>query len=194
MAKRVINKREKTLMLIALLLLLIYLAVQFAIYPLFSRYSNATLERNQLTIEKTIVETDIANKTEIEAANKAANDQYERITQEYPLLIPNEEIDRILTDLCLKNGLKPTALRFTDSYGAPQSESNNDDSEPYPFTVVIATMSMKGNHSALMNLLDDVDANKYIYISNLGYSVINNDTDTENANLSMTFELMFTNP
>jgi len=193
MTKSGLNKREKTLIFIALLLLLIYLVIQFAIYPLFNRYVDSVQERIYLTTEKAQVEADIANLASIEEANTVANEKFERIVQEYPLLIPNEEIDRILTDMCISNGLKPTALRFTDSFGVPNSSDQKDDQ--YLFTVVVASMSMTGRYDSMVKLIDDVADSQFINISNLGYTVNNSTSgDEETANITMAFELTFINP
>ena len=198
MTKRGLSKRERVLLFITLLLLIIYLVVQFAIYPLFSRYVDGVQERNQLIAEKAQVETDIMNTAEIEVSNIVAIEKYEQILQEYPRLIPNEEIDRILTDLCITNGLKPTALRFTNSFGAPRSENDSTDQQDdsYLFTVVVATMNMTGNYSSLVELVDDIIEMQFIHITNLGYSIANNNTteEDESANITMAFELTFTNP
>lgn len=198
MTKHELTKREKVLILIAILLLLTYLVVQFAIYPLFNRYFDDIAERNSLQTEKVQVETKIANSTRIEDDFLAAKEEFDKIIQQYPLLIPNEEIDRTLTDLCISNGLKPTALRFTDSYGAPQVEVNdesiNEDDASYLFTVVVATMNMTSDYDSLMSLIDDVEASEYINIVNLGYAVVNSSDEDDYANITMTFELTYTNP
>ncbi|MCL2424792.1 MAG: hypothetical protein FWD05_00475 [Oscillospiraceae bacterium] len=197
MTKRGLSKRERILFFIALLLLLTYLTVQFAIYPLFSKYIDGTQERNQLITERAQVEADLLNAAEIEERNMAAIVKYEQILQGYPAFIPNEEIDRILTDLCITNGLKPTALRFTNSFGAPQPGDDSDDQleDSYLFTVVVATMNMTGNYSSLVELVDDITEMQFIHITNLGYSVNNNSiSEDENANITMAFELTFTNP
>jgi len=165
---------------------------------MFSRYYDGIQERIYLSTERAQVEADFANLSSIEEANLLANEKFERILQKYPMLIPNEEIDRILTDLCISNGLKPTALRFTDSFGAPITDSENIDQEndEYLFTVVVASMSMTGKYDSLVELIDDVADTPFINITNLGYSLSTNVTaeNEGSANITMAFELTFINP
>jgi len=196
--KQSLSKREKILIFSAALLVFLYLIMQFIIYPLFERYFEYRLERDRLLSQKATLETDIANISSIQESNRAAIDRFELIKKEYPLLIPNEEIDPILTTLCVTNGLKPTTLRFTDSAGAPlidkndkQSTDGEKDNATYLLTIITVSMNMTGSYNSLMCLLEEVDTMQYIRITNLGYAINRQEESIDEANIALTFELTF---
>jgi len=190
--KQGLSKREKILLFSAGMLILIYVAVQFAIYPLIIRYTDNVSERDSLRLEKRLTESDIANKAAVQYANTEANAGFTQIKDNYPLLVPNEEIDPILTNLCLKNNLRPASLRFTGSVRAPQSDDT--DREP-TFTIITVSMTVSGNFSSILQLLDDVDSMQYIRITNLSYSANRQSNASENDSMiSLIFELTFVNP
>jgi len=190
--KQGLSKREKILLFFAGLLIFIYVAVQFAIYPLITAYTEGVRERTALSAEKRMVEADIANISFIRNANNEANENFDRIKHDYPLLIPNEEIDPLLTNLCLDNNLRPSSLRFVGTAGVPQSE-NGDTGEP-TFTLVSVSMNVTGSFNSILRLLEKVDSIRYIRITTLSYSA-NRLTDTPDAgSITLSFELTYVNP
>jgi len=189
--KKGLSKREKMLLFAVGLLVIIYLAIQFAIIPLADRYTTGVEERSSLTTERWFVDADISNLPSIRESNATASEQFEQIKLEYPLLIPNEEIDPILTNLCINNGLKPTSLNFTGSTLAPESENAE---QAALFTIVSVTMTVTGNYNSILRLLDDVDSKQYMRITNLGYAS-NRQTETpDDSTITLAFELTFINP
>jgi len=191
--KQGLSKREKILLFSAGIVVLLYLAIQFAILPLMARHSEAIQERDRLAAERRIVEADIANKQAIRNANTAAGDRYLVLKDEYPLLIPNEEIATVLTNLCLTNGLRPSMLNIIPP-ATPVPGQLEQDAPPPIFTIVTATMNVTGGYPSLLSLLDDIDALQYIRLINLGYSLSRQPESSEDGDISLTFELTFINP
>lgn len=114
-AQKGLKKREKILIFTLAMVVLVYLATHFVIYPLATRLTNSVIERDRLTLEMYALDADIANMSALHSAYQLAWEQYAQTIADFPLLIPNEEIHPILTNLSLQNNLKPTALRITDS-------------------------------------------------------------------------------
>jgi len=192
--KQGLSKREKILIFSAALIALFYLAIQFAILPLISRYNIGIAERDRLAAEKSAVEFDISSRPIIENQNQTAIERFEEIKQEYPLLIPNEEIVNTLTDLCLRNGLRPTMLNIVPP-DAPRRGSNQPETPVSPlFTVITANMNVTGAYSSLLNLLDEVESLQYMRITNLGYSAGRRADSESEDSITLTFELTYINP
>ena len=189
--KQGLSSREKVLLFSAGLVVILYLSIQFFILPLATRYIGGIEQRNHLAAEKTRVDRDIADRATIENTNREAGERFEAIKQEYPLLVPNEEVDTILTNLCLLNGLRPTSLDM--SLPASSRSGSNSDTEAL-FTIVTAKMNMTGPYSSVARLLDAVNDLQYIRITNLGY-VLNRQAQQDNmARINIDFELTFVNP
>jgi len=186
--KQGLSKREKILLLSVGLVALVYLAIQFAILPLITRYTDDLRERDSLVIEERMVRNDINNINNIRATNADAIEQFELIKKEYPLLVPNEEIDPVLTNLSITNGLRPSRLQFTGSESAPQGAQ-----EPL-FTIVTVSMNVTGSYRSLLSLLDEVDKMQYIRITNLGYATNRQSDAPDDSSITLTFELTYVNP
>jgi len=192
--KQELSKREKILIFCAAVLALFYLAFQFGFLPMYTRYTEALAERERLAEEKAIIEENIANKPSIVDDNNNAREQFDFIKQDYPLLAADEEIDVVLTDLCVSNGLIPTMLRIDRPPDPVQgAKKDEQDTEQQLFTVITVVMNVTGNIPSLLGLLDDIDGLPYIRISKMNYSENRRD-DTNLGGFQLTFELTYINP
>ena len=189
-----LSKREKILLFSAGLVVVLYLSIQFVILPLASRYIDSVTERNHLREEQAKVDADIAQRPAIESENAEANRRFDELKQEYPLLVPNEEVVTTLTNLCILNGLSPSRLNITST--PPTAQKEGEDTAASQFTVITATVNVSGSYESLTKLLDEVDTKQYIRISNMSYSVNRQRDPTEPTTSSVTlnFELTYTNP
>ena len=127
--KQGVSKREKILLFSMGLLLILYLCIQFVILPLANRYFEGRQQRDNLISEKHRVEADINNRPAIESENREAGQRFEAIKSEYPLLVPNEEVDTILTNLCILNGFRVSGFRVT-SPTPPRSHRRKPKTPP----------------------------------------------------------------
>ena len=200
-----LSKREKVLLFAAGLLVVLYLSIQFAILPLMTRHMNAVQERNNLRTEQARVDDDIRNSAAIESAHSDAVKKFDDIKKEYPLLVPNEEVVTILTNLCITNGLSPTRLNITSppypTAPAAGSGSGDDATPESLFTIITATVNATGAYTSMTSLLDEVDSKQFIRITNLSYSVQRQQTTdptqptpTNQDTIALNFELTFVNP
>jgi len=191
--KQGLSKREKILLFSAGLLLIFYVSIQFVILPLMARYNDALSEKDIKLSHKASVDLDIASKLIIVEQNNEAGKRYIELKNEYPVLVPDEEIDTILTNLCRTNGLIPTSLRMT----RPDTSKNTagaNGAEPNLFTIVTASMEMNGTNRALLDLIDEVDSIQYIRIVNMTYSANRSAENNNNDSVKLDFELTFITP
>jgi len=187
--KQGLSKREKIMLLVLGLLALLYVAWQFAFVPLYDNYTEAKMERDRLRLEREILELKILRLTSIEEANKLANDEYADITKDYPLLISNDEIDTLLTNLVLGVGMDIRSIRI---FPAPS------DADSVLFTIMGVTMSLEGSYTMLLHLLDEVEVIPNISITTMSFSE-NRNTAADDAargtgTISIGFELMYITP
>jgi len=193
--KQGLTKREKILLLSAALLVLFYLSFQFGFIPMYERYTDGQAERDVLAFEKATVEENLANRQSIVDTNNNARQQLDMLKQDFPLLVPNEEISTVLTNLALTNNLSPSALNITRPPDPPRSTENDGQETTGPlFTVVTVTMSVTGNFSSILGLVDDVDKLAYISIINMSYSESRNPEESGFGSIALTFELTYINP
>jgi hypothetical protein len=146
-------------------------------------------ERDYLSNEKAVVDMEIAGKHATIEANRAAGERFEAIKQEYPLLVPNEHVHTILTNLCFNNGLTTSSLNMSTPRG-----NNSDDADTQLFTIINASMSVTGSYNSLLRLLDEVDSRQYIRITDMVFNINQNPEESEENNISLSFELTFINP
>ena len=191
--KQQLSKREKVLLLTAALLVLFYLAIQFAILPMIESYNEAQRERDRLAREKEEVQFDIDNIDALRSMSVAADERFDSLKEIFPILVDDEKIDTILTNLCLSNGLKPTTLRMTIPPPPQQTEGDENFEKPL-FTIVTATMNVTGDYSSLLKLLDEIDSIEYIRIINLAYSLSRQAETGDDSDITLTFELTFLTP
>ena len=189
--KQGLTKREKFLLLILGLLALIYLSFQFGFMPLYNSYTESRMERDRLQAERLQLEMKILNLQTILEENRIANDDYARITEDYPELVPNEEVDTVLTNLVLGVGMSISSVRFF----TPPSNADT-----VLFTVVGATMSATGSYSSLMTLLDEVEKIPNISIVSMSFSERRGNANNQEGfvqgqgSMTLGFELMYITP
>jgi len=193
--KKGLTKREKILIFSAGLIALIYLVFQFGFLPMYSRYTEAQAERERLADEKEKVEANINQEPRIVEANKDARDRYDQIKQDFPLLAEDEEIDAVLTGLCVSNNLIPTSLTIDRSdAAAPQGAQNEEqDDVQFLFTVITVKMNVTGTIPSLIGLIDDLEELPYIRLANVSYSEGRGE-EINRGNIQLTFELTYINP
>jgi len=196
--KQGLSKREKILLGILILVGMLYLSIQFLILPLVARYMDDIQERNTLTTERARVDENISIKELLVRENEDAGQRFEAIKQEYPLLIPNEEIDTFLTNLCFKNYLRPTSLNIAmPSVPAPPAQVGEEDTQEPPkplFTIITVTMQLTGTYNSLARMVEEVDAMQHVRITNLSFTANQSEEETDIGRISIDFELTYVNP
>jgi len=186
--KQGLSKREKILLFSLGTIVVFYIVTQFTLLPLISDVLDGRREIDFLRNEKATVEANLANISIVRSENDNAIEQFNEIKQDFPLLVPNEEIHTILTNLCRINNLSPDGLKI-----APPTYSDSDGDAKPVFVYINATMNLSGSFSNLLRLINEVDGIQYIHISSLNYTTIQAG-DPSYINIIITFELTFINP
>ncbi|MDR2590106.1 MAG: type 4a pilus biogenesis protein PilO [Oscillospiraceae bacterium] len=181
-----ITKREKMLLFFVVLIGAITLSVIFGLIPMLERLDVAQAENESLTDEVALVRDRISNRTQFVNEYNEANNRFEELKRDYPEMVSNEEIDSVLTNLCLDNGLRPTSWRVR-----PFTSPGRDDL----FVVITVVMNVSGTYDSFMSLLDEVDSKQFLRITNMSYSIPRAaGTVDPIATIALTFELTYINP
>jgi len=202
-----ITKREKILLFSVGMVAIVYFAIQFAIIPMSTRYTNGISDRSRLRVDKTAHEMEVNLLPSLRERNTEAYQRFDELTAGYPTIVENEEIDHMLTSLTNRNNLRPISLRITTPRPAPapapvpangeNGESGTTDEngiEQYDpslpdFTKSTVQMNVIGSYHALMRLIDEVSGIQYIRLTSVGFA--ENSLMPDQARISMTYEITF---
>lgn len=207
-----LNKREKIMILGAAIFVLIFLSFNYMIIPLNKQYIQKTEEYDSLDMERELVESKFNNEALTYVGHQRGEEAFNEIKKDYPFVMPNEQLDSILTKICLDNRLTPVTLGISDAEDfvlkkpdeeteeeveeeniPNESEESEETAPPSALLVVTATMTLRGEYNSIKNLIDEIDKIDYIRISRLTFS-LNNDTPTTNMpNISIFFEITMLN-
>ena len=207
-----LSRREKILLFSLGLVALIYLAIQFVIIPLATRYSDGIDERERLRSEKAIHEIEVANLPSLRDQHTAARERFELLTRGYPENVPNEIIDnRWLTPICNNNNMSIVSLRFAQREETPLRPPTDQPTtvryqedgtpieeipevEPMPvFTKVTAFMNVTGSYQSLLRLIDEVDSTEFLRLTGTGYADSREGIFSDSSSISLTFEVTLVN-
>ncbi len=185
-----LSKREKLLILIVAVILILFVGLQFVIAPLYNNFIAKTNELSELRTEKEMLDNKLANEATARAKHETALKDYEDIKLIYKTALANEDMDHLLTGLCLESGLSPMTLGISDS--KPLTPITNDKqagSEVIAaFSATEATMTLNGSYNSVKTLITKVEGMESLRITRLSLS--NKD---ENGGISVGFKLTMLN-
>ena len=196
--KQGLSKREKILILVAVVVVLIYGAFQFGITPVYNKYSEKQLKYEDLSYEKKLLDEKLKNRYDIRENYTNSEENFIEIKEQYPNIMSNEEIDRVLTGICLQNKLNPTLLGISDGTASgktlgQQASKKEETQKTSFFTVVTATMNLRGDYASLKGLINTVNEIAYIRISRVSFSFDREGTGASASNISVFFEVTMLN-
>ncbi|MCL2249381.1 MAG: hypothetical protein FWC13_08925 [Oscillospiraceae bacterium] len=180
-----LSKREKILLFSAILLLVSYVTIQFVIFPMFERYTQAQVTLQLLSDERAIAEAEITNLPIYRSENAFALERLDEITSAFPVLVPNEDIDMLMTSLVLRHNHSPTLLNITRQ----QPPQGAEEGEPHLFTFVTVNMNLIGSLDSLYSLVHEVEGLNFMRITNLSHSAMAG--APQYSTNSITFELKY---
>jgi len=190
------TKREKIMLFTVGSIAIIYLAIQFLIIPLSTRYSEGLSERGRLNDEKAAHEIEVATLPLLRERQAEAYTNFDELTAGYPVIVENEEIDQMLTTLSIRNVLRPTSLRITPRPALAPAPEPEDGEEGYTpslpeFTKATVQMTVVGHYNSMLRLLNDVSNKEYMRLTNLSFN--DNKSIPELSRVSLTYEITFLN-
>ena len=174
-----LSKREKILLFITAVLIVGFLAIRFAVIPAYRHYNIVLEEHFNLSYEMEMMKMKIAEEETALKMLAEATLLFEEVKEKYPILLPNEEIDRILTGICVDSGMNPMSLSISDYVvfvpPGPEGEETpgeieDEDEAVYALSTVAAQMTARGTYDSLKNFIDRTDNIDYIDIKNLSFT------------------------
>jgi hypothetical protein len=168
--KAAISRKEKRLLIVAVVLGLFYLAFQFGFLPLFNEYREKTELLRQLEEEWALIEMRLNGEALVRATYERAKEAYENVLTQFERTGADTSLSRMLTVLSQDSGFEklsqtlaePTALVIPGAGGGEPSRS--------VFSTVTATMSFQGNYEQITSLVDAVGANSDVSINRLSFN------------------------
>jgi len=166
-----LSNREKKLLFVATIFIILFVAVQVFILPMSQRYQEKRAEYDQLAAQKASIEMKLATEPSIRQGYATAQKNYEALQARYPVQMPNEGIDKVLTGLCVANGLQPLILSIedpeepvaaADPATTNTAEAGTDKVPPTVFRTARATMNISGDYASIKRLTKFINDTDYL--------------------------------
>jgi Tfp pilus assembly protein PilO len=175
-----LKKREKVLLFAAFVVGLVTLTSTYVISPMSDQLAEKRERRENLTFERMQLDIKIASEEVYRQTNTGAYEAYTEIASRYPQFMPNNEIDKILTGLTMRQSFMPISLSLSDTARNTWGPA---------FSTVTASMTLHGGYESLISLINAVEKIDYIRITNVRYSVRD-----EGHAIGVAFEVTMMNP
>lgn len=172
-----LTKREKLLLYILLCIVIVVGGFYFLVSPALNRQLEAREALNLKQTEQLQAEQAIATIVRSKEALDKVQNEIKVLEGKYLSEADNEQIDTLITNLCIAHGLTPTQLSMTDrqalalpKYGESAEETaaaqgTEGSTQQSPVQVMSITIATKGNLSALTSLADAIKDIPYLQIN-----------------------------
>jgi len=177
------NKREKMLVMAAVALAIVVLGLQFVILPLNKEVGLRRDIYEGLSMEALEIEDNLIREEVIVQTHRKAQADVEEASLIYPKKLPNEEIDRVMTRLCMSSGLSPRSLQIGVPAAVKISDVTGGRREADAFCTVAISMGLSGDYYSLRSLIDEVNRTENLRITKFTFNM--------NANSSSAFSVTF---
>ncbi|MCL2538759.1 MAG: hypothetical protein FWE66_00315 [Oscillospiraceae bacterium] len=182
-----LNKREKMLIMITAAIAIVALGLQFVILPLNREVAAKRDLYDILDIKALEVDEKLQREAMIIRQHQRAEDAVGEMNKIYPNRLPNEEIDRVITRLCMSNGLSPQSLQIGTPNTVKLTGEAGTRREASAFCTVLINMSLSGDFYAFRRLVDDVNRTENIRFNRFSYNL--NQNPNEDTVFSVVFEM-----
>ena len=179
-----LSKREKIMISILAVFVIITGFVYFAIMPAYGRYTASVERLKGLELENTITEDKLNREEAARQGYMNSAALLDEIIKTYPAVMPNEGIDRLLTGMCLRNGLNALSLSLSD---------NAADTAAQPFSITTANMNLSGSYSQFKSLIREAESIKYLRIVKAAYTESGVTQRQGSSNINISFEVFMYN-
>ena len=205
-----LSKRERILIFIAAIVVLVFVAFQFFIMPAYNKYTAKLDEYDNLSYEKELLDMEFRSEELTRNNYIDFEKEFIEIKERYPVVMSNEELDRMMTGLCLENKLNPVMLEISVEETAeeetevqteeqPESAEEETDSaeeqtdsaeeQKVPFVVATVTMNLSGDYNSMKGLIDTMEGIDYIQITQISYAKEKDTGTPSDSNISVIFEV-----
>ena len=188
-----LSSREKKLLYFLFCFLIVVGSWMFLINPSLEKGKKLKQEYNDVLLENTNKQIELMQYITAPQELKEIKQQLVDIIKKYNAMLPDEEIDRLLTTLLINHSLTPTRLSIGEIQ--PVNLNNNDENNQNKEETTKAStiyqvsvdMTVSGTMTQINNAIDDLNNQDGIQISAFSYSqsTDQNNTRVENQTLKV---------
>jgi len=205
-----LSKRERILIFIAAIVVLVFVAFQFFIMPAYNKYTAKLDEYDNLSYEKELLDMEFRSEELTRNNYIDFEKEFIEIKERYPVVMSNEELDRMMTGLCLENKLNPVMLEISveetaeeetevqteeqpesaeEETDSTEDETDSAEEQAVPFVVATVKMNLGGDYNSMKGLIDTVENIDYIQITQISYAKEKDTSTPSDSNISVIFEV-----
>lgn len=166
-----LTKREKLLLTVGLSMAIVYLAFTYLIKPAFDTYTEKTDFYTQLQFDRELTLSKVASEPSVVTIYNNTFEKYTELAKMYPDEMSNQDLDKLITGICLQHNLRPTSLGI--------SAKKSDDEQTSALTNVTLKVSVNTGYSDLQRFINTINDTVYIQISNFSYSAKDGAVDVD---------------
>jgi hypothetical protein len=177
--KKNLNKREKVLLLLLVVVGLFAGVVLYVIVPFYNELLEKQSEYDALLLNKMQIELSLNAEDATREEHASAVERHREISARFLSESLSSDIGRMLNNLCADHDLR----WVNQSISAPR-----DFDDGSVFVIVSAAMTVRGTYIDLKRLLDTVDQIEYIRISSVSFN-IGGGAEPELDTISLNFDV-----
>jgi len=187
--KKSLNKREKRMMFLLIVVALFAVMVIYIIIPLYNQMEDKTTELGILETDQVTLISTLASEAAARDGNSSAIAQHNKTSERFLNEAASNDIGRLLTRLCENHGLRPVSQQLSDPKDFTTGEEDDADTpKSSVFLVTTAMMTINGEYDNIRRLLDTVEQTEYLRISRLAFNR-NADVGSWMERVAITFEV-----
>lgn len=189
--KKTLTKRERALIYILIIIIIVFIGGNYILKPSYEKWNLLKLEKQELEIQKFDMEQKISEidilKTDIDKINLNISESTKNISP----FLKDEDIDNMITSLCIFHNLKPVNLSIrSNEYKKINLKQLSDEYED--FSQKVAESEESKVEESKTDILEELDINnkENEIIENLNQSDENEIKDfyIRSAYVTMQFE------
>lgn len=188
-----LSSREKKLLYFLFCFLIVVGSWMFLINPSLEKGKKLKQEYNDVLLENTNKQIELMQYITAPQELKEIKQQLVDIIKKYNAMLPDEEIDRLLTTLLINHSLTPTRLTIGEiqpvnlNNNDENNQNNEETTKASTIYQVSVDMTVSGTMTQINNAIDDLNNQDGIQISAFSYSksTDQNNTRVENQTLKV---------
>ena len=188
-----LSSREKKLLYFLFCFLIVVGSWMFLINPSLEKGKKLKQEYNDVLLENTNKQIELMQYITAPQELKEIKQQLVDIIKKYNAMLPDEEIDRLLTTLLINHSLTPTRLSIGEiqpvnlNNNDENNQNNEETAKASTIYQVSVDMTVSGTMTQINNAIDDLNNQDGIQISAFSYSqsTDQNNTRVENQTLKV---------
>lgn len=203
-----LTNREKILLYILVCVIILVVGIFLLIMPAINNHNTLKSEKEAAQLELAAVEKNKVDYSDLDKNIKKVSTDLSEIKKKFYTSMKKEDIDKLITNLCITEGLDPVSLTISDKssetivsyseYLKNSSESTKSTSladknkeektdETLSLNMYQVDLTVKGKIAYLQTLVNDVKDLKTIKVSEVNYA----DQTEDDKEMKISFKLYF---